>query len=111
MYANCQVTIKNIAGDQNSKSQVTQLTGINALILPASDQVLALYPSLPIGQSFSVVVMTDAITSLPTESELSITDAMQSELIVGQKFVVKDEARKNKVNGQYIFTATAVRMS
>jgi hypothetical protein len=111
MFANCQVTIKNISGNQNSKSLVTQLTAVNALILPASDQVLALYPNLPIGQTFSLVVMTDGITSLPTESELSITDAMQSELVIGQKFSVKDEARKNKVNGQFIFTAMAVRVA
>ena len=111
MYCNCQVTIKTISGDQTSKTQVTQVTGVNALILPASDQVLALYPQLPVGQSYTVALMTDAISVLPTESELSITDAMQSELSVGQKFLVKDEARKNKVGGQFIFTANVIKVA
>lgn len=111
MYANCQVTIKSMVGNESNKSLATQIIEVNALILPASEQIVALYPDIPIGQAFTIACMTDQLPSLLAESEITVTDPLHSELGVNQRFIVKYEARKNKVGGQFVFTANLVKVA
>lgn len=106
---NCLVTIKKVTGSADNKSFSTVSTGVKALILPASNEILALYPDLPAGQSYSFVINSDSITDIPAESELLVTDAMGSELTVNDSFSVLGVTRKNKVMRNIIHSGTCIK--
>lgn len=106
---NCIVTIKKISGSADNKSYATLATGLKALLTPVSNEILALYPDLPAGQSYSFVINSDSLTELPAESELSVTDAMGSELAVGDIFSVLGISRKNKAMRNIIYSGTCIK--
>ena len=109
MTYNCLVTIRKVSGAADDKSYSALATAIRALILPASNEILALYPDLPAGQSFSFVINSDALAELPAESEMVITDAMSSELAVNDTFSVLGMTRKNKVMRNFLYSGTCVK--
>lgn len=106
---NCLVTIKKVTGSASNKSFSNVATGVKALILPASNEILALYPDLPAGQSYSFVINSDSITDIPAESELLVIDAMGSELAVNDSFSVLGVTRKNKVMRNIIHSGTCIK--
>ena len=111
MITNCIISIKSVTGTKDSKS-LTALTGgssVRALILPAGTDVVALYPDLPIGQSFTFTIVGDSFTNLTPESELTVTDGMGSELAANDVFIVQGVTRKNKIGGQMWHTGVCVR--
>lgn len=108
MIYNCVVSLKSITGASSSKTQGTAVTGIRAYITPASNDVLVMYPELPVGQSFSYLFVNDAIAVSP-ETEIKVTDAFSSELVVNDTFIVSGVAKKNKVGGQIILSGVCVR--
>lgn len=109
MTYNCLVTIKKISGSADNKSYTTLATGIKALILPASNEILALYPDLPSGQSYSYIINSDSLTELPAECELTITDSMTSELANNDSFTVLGLTRKNKVMRNILYSGTCIK--
>lgn len=109
MMVNCVVSIKNMSGTKDSKSLSSLGTGIRALILPASNEILALYPDLPIGQTFSYTIISDSIGTILPEAEITVTDAMIGELAVNDTYIVRGDNRKNKVAGQTYHTGVCVR--
>ncbi len=108
MIYNCVVSLKAITGTASSKTQGTAVTGVRCYLLPASSDVMVMYPELPIGQSFSYLFVNDSISVLP-ETELKITDAFSSELTVNDTFIVSGVAKKTKVAGQIILSGVCVR--
>jgi len=109
MINNCVVSIKKFGGTSTDKKMSSLVTDLRALILPAGTEVLAMYPDLPIGQSFSFVFINDAITSLPPESEITVIDAMGSELTANDVFITNGDTRKNKLAGQIYWSGVCVR--
>ena len=109
MLYNCLITIKKVAGTAASKSFTTLATGIKALVTPASNEILALYPDLPAGQSYSFVINSDTVTDIPAESEFIVTDAMGSELAVNDSFTALGMTRKNKVMRNFVHIGTCVK--
>ncbi len=109
MTYNCLITIKKISGSADNKSYTTLATGIRALILPVSNEILALYPDLPAGQSYTFMVNSDSLSELPSESELTVTDNMTSELANNDSFSVLGLTRKNKVMRNILYAGTCVK--
>src|SRR5437868_677537 len=109
MTSNCIVTIKKISGSADAKSFVTLASSIKALILPASNDILALYPDLPAGQSYSFAINSDALSELPAESQLIVSDAMGSELAVNDTFSVLGMTKKHKVMRNILYTGNCVK--
>jgi len=109
---NCIVTVRLLTGNESSKSFSTSITGIKATIIPASQETLALYPDLPVGQSFSIIINDKNLTSdLTPESEIEITDVETSQYVVGNKFQLRGQARKDKVLGNTIYSFVAVKVN
>ncbi len=109
MTYNCLITIKKVSGTADNKGFTTLATGVKALLTPASNEILALYPDLPAGQSYSFVINSDAIAEIPAESELLITDFMGSELANGDSFSVLGITRKNKAMRNIIHSGTCIK--
>ncbi len=109
MTSNCIITIKKVTGTADSKSFTNLVTNLKALILPASNDILALYPDLPAGQSYSFFINSDSLAELPAESQLIVTDAMGSELAVNDTFSVLGMTRKHKAMRNVIYTGTCVK--
>lgn len=109
MTYNCLITIRKVTGSADNKSFAALASGVKALITPASNEILALYPDLPAGQSYSFVINSDTITEIPAESEFTVTDNMTSELANSDVFTVLGLTRRNKVMRNFIYTGTCVK--
>lgn len=109
MITNCIVTIKNMSGTKDSKSLNSLSTDVRALILPAGNDIMALYPDYPIGQTFSYIIVSDTLGAILPEAEIKVTDAMIGELAVNDTYIVRGDNRKNKVAGQMYHTGVCVR--
>jgi len=108
MKYNCVVSLKTIAGVSTDKKQGTAVTGIRAYITPSTNDVMVLYPELPVGQTFSFLTMSSEVVISP-ETEMKITDAFSSELAVNDTFIVSGIAKKNKIGGQFLLSGVCVR--
>lgn len=108
MKTNCVVSLKTITGTADSKTQGTAVTGVRAFLAPASNEVLVMYPDLPIGQSFSFLFVGDATTVSP-ETEIKVTDAFDATLANNDIFIVSGVPKKNKVGGQVFLSGVCVR--
>ena len=108
MIYNCAVSLTSISGASSNKTQGTPTTLVRAYIAPASNEVLVMYPELPIGQSFTFNFVDDSITVVP-ETEIKITNAFSGELAVNQIFVVSGVPKKNKLAGQIFISGVCVR--
>ncbi len=109
MTYNCLITIKKVTGNADNKSFTTLASNVRALITPVSNEILALYPDLPAGQSYSFVINSDYFSDIPSESEFTVTDNMTSELNNNDVFSVLGITRKNKVMRNLIHSGTCIK--
>lgn len=108
MIYNCVVSLKSITGNADNKSQGTAVTAVRAYLTPATNDVLVIYPELPVGQTFSFLFVNDAITISP-ETEIKVTDAFDTTLAINDIFIVSGVVKKNKIGGQVILSGVCVR--
>lgn len=108
MYTNCKINIKSFTGT-TQKALTTLASGVLALITPTSNSILTLYPDLPVGQSFSFCFISDTITKLTPESEITIAESFNGEVTAAEVFICVGDTRRNKVGGQYFITGNCVR--
>lgn len=109
MMTNCIVQIKKFEGDESSKTLKILANDIKALLLPAGEAILALYPDLPVGQGYQYMIVTDELASIPSESQIVVTDSMYSELEEEMTFIVQGDNRRNKIGGQIYNVGTCIR--
>jgi len=107
MLFNAIVTIKQFTGDSTHKQYGTPSSGIRALILPAGEAINALY-ELPVGQGYQFTILNDSILNILPESEITITDAMHSELVANQVYIVKSFTNRLKMFGQYYIKGVCI---
>ena len=108
MIYNCIVKLTGMGGTSDDKKKQTAITDVRCYLTPASNDVLVMYPELPIGQSFSFLFVNDSITIEP-ETQIKVTDAFSSELTVNDTYIVSGVPKKNKIGGQIILSGVAVR--
>ena len=109
---NCIGTVKILTGNADNKSFSTSIANIRATVIPASQETLALYPELPVGQTYTIIINDNALTmNLQPESEFIITDAQDSAFAVNDTFQLRGQARKDKIMGNTIFSFVAVKIS
>jgi hypothetical protein len=104
---NCLITIKQMTGSASSKALSQIGTSVKALILPVSNDILALYPNLPTGQAYSILLYSDL--NIKPEAEFVVSDALNQEITINSKFILSDNFRKNKVLGRYILNGVCIK--
>ncbi len=109
MTYNCLITIKKVTGSADNKSFTTLASNVRAFIVPVTNEILALYPDLPAGQSYTFVINSDYFSDIPAESEFTVSDAMGSELANNDSFTVVGITRKNKIMRNLIHSGTCVK--
>ena len=110
MYmTNSLISIKKMGGYYYDLKKQVSIPNLNAYLNPADNKVLALYPDLPVGQTFAYIIVNDTIDNLPPESEIEVTGADTSGLTVGDKFQTLELAKKSILFGQTIFTGLCVK--
>ena len=72
MIYNVILTIKQMTGTASSKAYTSLATDVRGLIKPASNDALALFQDLPIGESYGFTIISDSITRIPPEAELTV---------------------------------------
>ncbi len=110
MLHNSVATIKAYTGSSNNKTLTTVASSVRMLISPVSNDILALYPDLPIGTSYSFAFYDDLI-NVPTGAEITITDSENSESAVNDKFVVHNAVRKQKVAGRILHSGVCIKVT
>lgn len=107
MKYNCVISLKTISGEATDKKQGTAVTGVNALILPTSNDVLMMYPELPVGNTFSYLILGSTV--IKPETELKITSSINGELTVNDIFIVSGVCKINKIGGQFYRSGVCVK--
>jgi hypothetical protein len=111
MNHNCIVSLSKLSGNASEKKFASLATSVRATILPASNELVSMYPDVPIGQSYLVVINSNALTELPAETEILVTDAEGGALAINDKFQVREVTRKQKVMGNTLWTCFAVKIT
>lgn len=108
MLKNAIVKVRKLSGTASNKVYSDLAIDQPALIVPASTEILTLFPDLPVGSSY--MIQLREIADVPAEAEIEVTDAMSGEYVVGDKFKVVGVARKTKILGQKVIEAVAVKI-
>lgn len=94
----------------------TMATGVKVLLVPASPTILALYPDLPVGQTYAFMVIKDNSVSLvesefkiTPQSKITITTAYENSIKVNDIFIVKETPQFKEVGGQDVFSGVCVK--
>jgi hypothetical protein len=109
MIYNAILTITQMTGTAGSKAYTSLATGVYALIKPASNESLAIFQDLPIGESYGFTILSDSIARIPPEALFTVTGCDSGEFSVNDTFVVNHEGIKNKLGGQMYHTGICVR--
>lgn len=109
LMTNSIISIKKMGGYYYDLQKQVAITGVNCYLNPADNKVLTLYPDLPVGQTFSYIIVSDTLDKIPPESEFEVTGADTSGLTVGDKFQTLELAKKSILFGQTVFTGLCVK--
>jgi hypothetical protein len=104
---NCIVTIKRLIGDENNKTYQDVLTGVRLLLMPTSTEIAAMY-EVPVGSSYSFIVM-DQIETIEPADKIIITDPLTSGRVVNDEFIVRGNSIKGTVLGKTINQGVCIK--
>ena len=100
----------------NKYEYVTMATGVRLLISPASATILALYPDVPIGQTFNYMVINDNSFALvesefkiPPQSKITITTSYENSIKASEIYITKETPQRKEVGGQDVFVGVCVK--
>lgn len=108
MLKNALVKVSTLTGTKDNKTYSVLASNVEALIVPASTEILTLYPDLPIGSSYAIQMRE--LSGVPAEAEIEVTDAMSGEYTVGDIFKVVGISRRTKILGQVVIEAVTVKL-
>lgn len=77
---------------------------VRALILPASQETIALYENAPVGQTFEFLIQSDAVTAIKGQSKLTVVSPQASGIAQNQDFITINNAQKVRVGGRNTLT-------
>ncbi len=103
MINNCLVSIYIL-----NNEYVLLAEDIRAEVYPASNEILALNPNVPVGQGFTITLDGDSISELPPLAKIIITTAQNDSVNEGDTFVIQDNFTKTRVMGRIIYTGLGV---
>lgn len=106
---NVLATISKITGDATSKAYSTIATGVRVLITPATMETLAVYPDIPVGQSYNFTIFTNDIATIPPESTITVTTSNTGEITVSDQFVTRGNIKKQKLLEQIVLSGVCVK--
>lgn len=111
LYHNCVVKIEELSGASNNKAFTSLTARTKALIQQASNDLLILYPEIPISASYSLTVVDNSITRIKPGSKVTILYADTSGHSVNDVFITQGEMRKTRILGNIIFNGLIVKQN
>ncbi|RMD67349.1 MAG: hypothetical protein D6822_08425 [Cyanobacteria bacterium J149] len=95
------VTIDQLAGTSDNQTYSTTNTNVRAIIIPASNEAVALYENMPQGQMYQFRILSDDIGNLKQQSRITITDAQSSVLSNGDVFITINDTKRTRASGKH----------
>lgn len=104
---NCVVSISRMTGDQDERKYQVLATGIKALLVPASNDIVAMMGDVPVGGLYSFLIrnLTDRI--LP-EDKIEVTNPQTSAIPEGKILTVSGVSRETVVLHDHLIEGVAV---
>lgn len=93
--------ITTVQGVQNY-ARVYQ--NVRAILIPASQETLALYENAPVGQTYEYMIRIDAVTTLKGQSKLKVITPQRSGIAENQEFITINDAQRMNMGGRITLT-------
>lgn len=77
---------------------------VRALLVPASQETIALYENAPVGQTFEYLIRSDAVTAIKAQSKIRVVTPQASGIAQNQDFITINDAQKVRVGGRNTLT-------
>lgn len=109
MLENVVIKIENLDGTASSKERAVLIDEVKAIITPASNEILALYPDFPMGQTFTFTVNADYLDArIKSEAKLTVVNEMNSQFELNDVFVVNGYVQKSKILENVIYSGVCI---
>jgi len=95
------VDVYQLTGTNKNKKYAIAYEEIKAWILPASNESVALYDSMPQGQEYQFRIMSDNITEIDEQSKLIVKDGQVTGFDVGDTFITVVRTKRQRIMGKF----------
>lgn len=109
MIHNCQVDIYRLTGDETGKAYQPKYSSCMVLIVPASNETMALYGEAGTGPMFELMFM-GTTPDLKPEDKLKVTGIGNSGYEIDTEFIVKGQPRSMNLLGKIHVQGVAVQV-
>ena len=89
--------INTISGVQ---SYTKVYSNVRVMLVPASQETIALYENAPVGQTYEYLIRSDALTQLKGQSKFKVVAEQRSGIAQNQEFITINDAQRMNMGGR-----------
>lgn len=106
---NCTVDVYRLTGNQDSKTQVLVYEDVRVLIVPATNEMIAIYGDMPNGglQSF---LFKNEVEGISPEDKLVVKNPHGVGAVAGDEYIVRGVTRDMTIMSQHLIEGVCVRV-
>lgn len=98
------VRIRIFEGNTKDRQLATVYSSVRCLIGSARNETVAFYENVPVGQLYEFSITDSRIDSIPSGTEIKVTNPQSSGLLKGGKFVVTGKTQRQRVGGRFFIS-------
>lgn len=98
------VDIYQIATTEGQQNFTRIHQNIRVILVPASQETIALYENAPVGQTYEYLIRSDAVTSLKSNSKLRVVSPQRSGIAQNKDFITINDAQIANMGGRLSLT-------
>jgi len=97
-------TISQLSGSSTNQSYSITNTNARIVLIPASNEAVALYQAMPQGQMFQFNIVSDTIDNLKQQSKITVTAKQVSDFENGDIFITMTDTKRTRIGGKFYLT-------
>lgn len=105
---NCECTVYRMTGDEDNKEYVLVKENVRCLIVPASNEIIALFSDLPMGGLYSFL-FSNTIDTVKPQDKIVISSPGTSALELSSELIVSGVSRQTDLMGMRLVEGIAVK--
>lgn len=98
------VDIYQITSTEGTQNYTRVYQNIRLILVPASQETIALYENAPVGQTFEYMMRSDAVTSLKGGSKFRVVAPQRSGIPQNKDFITINDAQVMNMGGRLSLT-------
>lgn len=83
--------------------------GVQAWIVPASNEAIAMFDAMPQGQPFEFRIISNDITAIKQQSKFIVVASQMSGFVDGDTFITMADTKRQLVSGNYYLVGTCYK--